>query len=125
MVVSFSNLPLWFLAVLVVVGIIAAVAINNRLFDWSRSNHPSMFRPKILLAMFGVGLVIVALSDCGSIHPPRCGKASSGHTQSYFQNQMPNPAIRPESRSSAHNPDKNILRIENKSCTVLSLPVVT
>lgn len=67
-VVSFSNLPLWFLAVLAVVGIIAAVAINNRLFDWSRSNYPWMFRLKTLLAMFGVGLVIIALGLW--INPP-------------------------------------------------------
>jgi putative copper export protein len=66
--VFFSNLPHWVVAVLVVVGIVVTAALNNRISDWCRSNYPWMFRPKVMLATFALGLAIIALGLW--INPP-------------------------------------------------------
>jgi hypothetical protein len=59
--VFLSSLPRWVLAVLVIVAMIAGATINNRILAWCRLKYPWMFRPKTMVAMFAVSLVIIAL----------------------------------------------------------------
>jgi hypothetical protein len=62
------TVPPWVLVVLVIVGLIAVVAINNRIFAWCRENYPWMTAPKVVLSILVLCLAVIAFGLW--INPP-------------------------------------------------------
>jgi phosphoglycerol transferase MdoB-like AlkP superfamily enzyme len=92
--VFFSSLPNWVLAVLVVVALILAAAINNQITDRFRSHFPWLFRPKALLAIFALCVVVTALGLW--INPP-------SKVREKFRQAHPELVLKPASPSPIHD----------------------
>jgi hypothetical protein len=64
----FSSLPHWILAVSVIAAVIVGIGINDRIVRWHRSRFPWMFKPKVLLVTFALGVMVIAFGLW--INPP-------------------------------------------------------
>jgi hypothetical protein len=60
--------PIW-LACIVILGLlVVGTVLNNAYFAWLHRHVPVLFRPRVLLAIFGLCIVVIAIGL--SLNPP-------------------------------------------------------
>ena len=55
------GLPVWIVAIAALAAMTAVGILNNAYFAWLHRRLPSIFRPRSLLMIFGLGIAVIAV----------------------------------------------------------------
>ena len=56
-----GELPAWVAAIVILAVIVAGIILNNTYFAWLHRRAPGLFRPRVLLAIFGLCIAVIAI----------------------------------------------------------------